>query len=100
LAGWEARVLGPLTAVSGELDSFSCQVAFRDGSRRPELGIREAPQLSVMSLVVLGQCVGAAGFQGQEARCVFGGLRLEGRRGLPLCEKIGVGYVLVGVELF
>lgn len=63
-----------------EQDSSSCQVALRDGSRRPELGIREAPQLFVINPVVFGKSEGRAGFQGQQARCFWRGLgwKVEG----------------------
>lgn len=79
-----------------ERDSSSCQVALRDGSRRPELGIREAPRLFVMTLVVFGKSEGGAGFQGQGARWFRRGLgwKVEGYflfvRRLAWCVRLCV----------
>ena len=44
------------------------------------MGIREAPRLFVMNLVVFGKSEGGAGFQGQRARCFWRGLgwKVEG----------------------
>lgn len=49
---WLARkpgYWGPRLLLVQEQDFSSCQVALRDGSRRPELGVWEAPQLFVMN---------------------------------------------------
>lgn len=44
------------------------------------MGIREAPRLFVMNLVVFGKSEGGAGFQGQQSRCFWRGLgwKVEG----------------------
>lgn len=44
------------------------------------MGIREAPLLFVMNLVVFGKSEGGAGFQGQQSRCFWRGLgwKVEG----------------------
>lgn len=61
------------------------------------MGIREAPRLFVMNLVVFGKSEGGAGFQGQQARCFWRGLgwKVEGdflfvkRLGWYVCLCVG-----------